>query len=281
MKIAVIGDIHANHTALKACLNWIDTNDIDRLIFLGDYVTDCPYPQKTIDMLRGLPQKYQPLFIRGNREDYIINYRKDPVGWRNNSRTGALLYTYDNLSESALDWLEKMPDALTTEIYGSTFYLCHCPKYYVKRQKMPPPQTLNTMIDNMTTDVLLCAHSHVPVVYKRNGKLIVNSGTLGVAIDGITDAQFALLTYDNGWDAEIISLKYDIEAACAEFEESGLIERSGLWGIAVREMLRTGIEYSVDCADEVQRLLKNYPDKNENDEELWQLAAENIGLKLT
>ncbi|MDE7194759.1 MAG: metallophosphatase family protein, partial [Oscillospiraceae bacterium] len=48
MRLAVLGDIHANHKALEAVLAHIYEGEYDGLIFVGDYVTDCPYPRKTI-----------------------------------------------------------------------------------------------------------------------------------------------------------------------------------------------------------------------------------------
>lgn len=279
MKIAAIGDIHSNHIALEKCLDWVYSHDIDGMVFLGDYVTDCPYPQRTMDILRSIPERYLTWFVRGNREDYIIKYRKDPTGWSYGSRTGALLYTYENLTDEAIDWLETMPMSADIHIDGcDPMRALHCPPYFFPRQKQPPAELLQKTVSEMTTSVLLCAHSHVPLVYKQDGRLIVNSGSLGVP-NGPTGAHFALLEYNGGWNAEIIHLDYDIETACAEFEESGLLERSHIWGIGTREMLRTGIEYAVNTVDEVTRLLKNDPELTET-EELWCKAARNVGLDI-
>ena len=279
MRIAAIGDIHSNHIALERCLEWIYSHDIDGIVFLGDYITDCPYPQITIELLRNIPQKYMTWFVRGNRDDYIVNCRKDPVGWNYNSRTGALLYTYESLDDEALDWLESLP--LSTDIHIDKYdpmIAVHYPPYFVPRQKLPSEELLQKTISEMTSPVLLCAHSHVPLVYKANGKLIVNSGSLGVP-NGATGAYFALLEYIGEWNAEIIHLDYDINIICTEFKTSGLLEKSHVWGIGTMEMLRTGIEYSINTVDEVTRLLESNPELAET-EELWHTAARNVGLQI-
>lgn len=282
MKIAVIGDIHSNHTALEKCLSWIYENEVDGIVFLGDYVTDCPYPMKTIDILKNISKTYKTWFIRGNRENYIIDYHRNREGWSYGSKTGSLLYTYESLTLEAVQWLMEMPEEIRISVEGcGTITACHCPPYYQYRQKEPSDEKIRETAENMDTDVLLCAHSHIPLVKNCGEKLIVNSGSVGVAIDGITDAQFTVLEFTDKWSAKIISLEYDIEAAAAEFTESGIIEKGRVWSIGVREMLKTGVEYTVDCIDEIRNMLAINPDKTEFDEELWELAAKKTGLDIS
>lgn len=38
MNIAVLSDIHGNHIALEACMEYLEKQDIDAYCFLGDYV---------------------------------------------------------------------------------------------------------------------------------------------------------------------------------------------------------------------------------------------------
>ena len=45
MLIAAFGDIHSNHFALEACLDVVERMGIDGIVFLGDYVSDCPCPE--------------------------------------------------------------------------------------------------------------------------------------------------------------------------------------------------------------------------------------------
>jgi predicted phosphodiesterase len=52
MKIAIIADIHSNYAALEACLESVRHEKADGIVFLGDYVSDCPYPQKTLASVR-------------------------------------------------------------------------------------------------------------------------------------------------------------------------------------------------------------------------------------
>ena len=72
MKIAVLSDIHGNHIALKKCMEEIQKRGIKNIVFLGDYIGELAYPQKTMKLLYEIAQKYECTFLRGNKEDYWL-----------------------------------------------------------------------------------------------------------------------------------------------------------------------------------------------------------------
>lgn len=83
MKIAVLSDIHSNYPAFAACVDYALEKEINNFLFLGDYVSDCAYPQKTMNLLYELKKKYCCWFIRGNREEYLLNHRDfGNDGWK-------------------------------------------------------------------------------------------------------------------------------------------------------------------------------------------------------
>ena len=78
MKIAVISDIHGNYKAYEGCMEYLDRHPVDSIFFLGDYITDGPYPQKLLTMFYDTLEKRNCYFVRGNREEYILdNEKKD------------------------------------------------------------------------------------------------------------------------------------------------------------------------------------------------------------
>ena len=54
MEIAVFSDIHGNYVAFQRCLDYVLARNINTFIFLGDYLGEFPYPQKTMEMLYNL-----------------------------------------------------------------------------------------------------------------------------------------------------------------------------------------------------------------------------------
>ncbi len=57
-KIAVLSDIHGNYIAFQKCLEYALVMGIRTFIFLGDYLGEFPYPQKTMEILYSLKEKY-------------------------------------------------------------------------------------------------------------------------------------------------------------------------------------------------------------------------------
>ena len=79
MEIAVFSDIHGNYEAFKQCVDLVLGRGIRTFIFLGDYLGEFPYPQKTMGLLYALKEAYTCFFVKGNKEDYWID-RKYKIG---------------------------------------------------------------------------------------------------------------------------------------------------------------------------------------------------------
>ena len=279
MKIAALGDIHSNHFALEACLEYIYKSDFDGIAFLGDYVTDCPYPQKTIQTIKSIPNKYMTWFVRGNREDCLIDYSKHSQGWTYGSKFGSLLYSYENLSSEDITCFEKMPLFININIAGcKPFTICHGSLEDNRIAILPNTEEIKDAIDNMTTNLLICAHSHTPFIYTKNNKCIVNGGAVGISVNNQTDAQFIVVEYENNdWMYSQVNVKYDIESAVDEFYESGFIDKANVWAKAILNTLKTGRDYAVECLD----LVDKYSAKSEFDiasEILWKKADKELFL---
>ena len=91
MQVAVLSDIHSNYRALEAVLAECEKRQIKDYLFLGDYVTDCAYPRKTMELLRETERRWNCKFIRGNREEYLLRHRvSGENGWQKGSANGAL-----------------------------------------------------------------------------------------------------------------------------------------------------------------------------------------------
>ena len=107
--------------------------------------------------------------------------------------------------------------------------------------------------------------------------MLVNPGALGMPVNEQTRAQYAFLTYDGDWHPEIVSADYDVERTAAEFAESGLLEKSGVWGRGLIGTIRTGVNYTVLAV----RLVEKYSQETGlpvTDESLWERAARELGI---
>ena len=58
MNVAILSDIHSNSHALEACLQYALNQGVNAFLFLGDYVGEMAYPQKTMHRLYELQKQY-------------------------------------------------------------------------------------------------------------------------------------------------------------------------------------------------------------------------------
>lgn len=244
MNIAVLSDIHGNYVALQECINYTINNKIDTFIFLGDYVGELAYPQKTMEILYSLSEKYKCYFVKGNKEDYWSNYKKKgEIGWiENDSTTGSLYYTYHNLSQKDLVFFESLPIKMELEFEGlKPITICHGSPQKVNEKLLPENENTFSIMERNENNYILCGHTHIQGTIVYNGKVVLNAGAVGVSLHGNGKAQFMILhgTSEN-WDYEFVSLTYDIEKVIEDLHTSGLYEKSPYWCKVSENLLRTG-----------------------------------------
>lgn len=179
MEVAVLSDIHGNYVALERCIKYALNRNIDKFIFLGDYVGELAYPQKTLDLLHKLDKDYECTFIRGNKENYWINYRANgECGWsEKSSTTGSLLYTYSNLSTKDIDFFNKMPITARYNLNGyPELTICHGSPNKVSEKMIPDNENTLEILSNNPNSYILCGHTHVQGKIVHNEKLVINPG---------------------------------------------------------------------------------------------------------
>ncbi len=241
--IAVLSDIHSNYTALEKCVEYILNRNINTFVFLGDYVGDLAYPQKTMDIIYSLSESYECYFIRGNKEEYWLNYRKNEVGWNEiDSTTGALYYTYENLTDRDLDFFENLEYKKELSFEGAVpFAICHGSPNNVNEKLLPNNERTYSIMDNEKASYILCGHTHVQGVIEHNGKKVLNAGAVGVPLNSNGMAGFVILkNMVNFWEYEFVSLEYDTEKVISDLDESGLSIKAPFWSKVSKHLLRVG-----------------------------------------
>lgn len=231
MRIAVLADIHGNHIALERCLNYIEEQGIDTYIFLGDYIGELPYPQKTMKLLYHLRQTKQCYFISGNKEDYWINYRnRGEKGWQDyHSVTGALLYSYRNLTDKDINFFMTLKKFDTLELDGMPpLEIIHIPPY--KQYDAEDIHRVSVKKENIGENIVLCGHRHIQGEIDYEGRAYVNPGSVGVSLYSDGQTQFAILDYvEERWKVDYISLIYDTDRVIQEIYEEKLDKHAPCW----------------------------------------------------
>lgn len=244
MDIAVLSDIHGNYVALERCLDYAIERGICTFFFLGDYIGDLAYPERTMERLYDLSKEYQCYFIKGNKEEYWINYRADgETGWKDkNSASGALLYAYNSLTNRDLEFFEQLKPTQEINIDKMpTIIICHGSPYKVNEKLLPNDVRTINIINNVNSSVILSGHTHTQQKIVHKEKYVLNPGSVGIPMLSEGKTQFLILHGNEGkWTEEFISLEYDIDKVIHDMHEANLYEHAPYWSLITEYVLHYG-----------------------------------------
>lgn len=249
-RLALISDIHSNFKAFEAFLAYLEEHPVDGVVCLGDYVTDGPYPLRTLEMLYEMQRRLPCYVIRGNREEYLLDNRDNHEGWKPSSSNGTLYYTLGQMREGDMAFLESLPSEREVCVEGCpVLYICHGTPGRVRGNMYMEEGLREAVMGELPYSCLLGGHSHHQEIFRWEGKegykTYINPGSLGFCIDGQgRRGQFAMLTGDSqGWKAKLLSIPYDVEGYLQAFQESGVDGIGRTLNKAVKKSLVTGVNY--------------------------------------
>lgn len=278
MKLALLGDIHSNYKALERCLKYCEEEEVDGYLFLGDNISDCPYPAKTLALIRAICKRYPYRMIRGNRESYQLEHQEAAENdWSYSSNTGSLLYTYENLTKEDLDLFRGCDISQLVSIEGyPEFMICHGSPSSDRELLHMGSELAKQRLMEQETDLLICAHTHKQGQFDYNGKTLINPGSVGIAMGVAGQAQFAIIHGDyKGWRPEFISLEYDLDQLIKEFNESDLPSKSKTFAKLVQYQLVTGDNILPEVYRLTEEFTKNaygYVPSGNMQDEYWEQA---------
>ena len=285
MRIAVMADIHSNHIALETCFAEAQRRNAEEFVFLGDYLGELAYPQKTLEFLDEIKKQYPCTFIRGNKEDYWINHKNGmhgDWGWEaGRSGSGMLAYVYDRLTPEQIEDFEKLPPSMIMHYQGfPDFVICHGSPWKTNESMREDYEYIDELTKRLETELTICAHFHIQSQYIRNGKQVINPGVVGVPLRSNGQTQFMMLEGISGkWETEFITLQYDRERAIREMDEEKLSEQAPGWYRITKEVLRHGQDTHLSTLMKAQELYEQHTGINDwknIPEEYWNMALEEM-----
>lgn len=266
MKVAVLSDIHSNHIALEACLNYVEKENIDSIILLGDFVSDCPNPQVTLNVIRQLYDRYHVYAIRGNREEYFIKHADGfEDHWVYEVNTGSLLYTYENLKKEDIDWFRSLDNHSIVTIEGTDpIVLMHGSISNSRELLYKEADNTKELLDSIPYRYVLCGHTHRQFAYEYNQKRLINPGSVGVAIGCKKSAHMATMEWrDGAWNVKFHTIPYCYEKLQEEFEKSEMKEKANLWMQCIMKSIEEGVNYAPLCVKRAYDLAKKQTGKSD------------------
>ena len=286
MIIAVLADIHSNYQAFRACLDYAQKQQAEYYLLLGDYISGCAYPERTMDLLYELMDTHPCTLIRGNREEYMLSYRAgNEPEWTYTSGTGNLLYTYEHLRPADFAFFESLPNmAMVSLPDAPKIFLCHgTPEKTRGTLAEDKPETPG-LLAKVDAPVVLCGHTHFAYAYQRWGKTVINPGSAGLNFgeEGKKARMVMLETSGESLSYDLIRLDFDWEQTIRDFRESGLEEKARVWAAMDMHVLRTGDRKTYELPFLAHRLWleDGYEDGpwRTIPEKYWEIAAKQMGV---
>lgn len=225
MRILVIADIHANYRGLKAVIDKFP--DVDEIWCLGDIVEYGPCPSECVDLVH----THCKHVIRGNHDDHFaVQQPSQTVGWSG--------WFPHHTTIETLDYLQKLPSLLSTEVEKRSYCLVHgSPKHHTSGRLHPYADEGDNLeaIQGTSEDRILSGHTHMAMKFEVKGKLVVNPGTIGQPRDGDYRAQ-CMLIEERGFRFERV--EYCLHALKKDYLQSGMDQQQAkIWF----DYTRTGI----------------------------------------
>ena len=235
MRIALIGDVHANLPALEAVLNDARQRGAEEIWNTGDFVGYNAFPDQVVQRIR----TEVTATVIGNYDLKVLRFPSKSEKWRKKKwpeKWFAFKWTYEQLSLESREYLAALPEQRRLRTEGRDILLVHGSPVSLDEHLYvdTPEERLMELAELAEADLVVCGHSHQGFARETVGSIFVNAGSVGRPDDGDPRAAYAMLEIDG---SSIVvhhnRVAYDIEAAVAEMRQHGLPS-------AFEEMIRQG-----------------------------------------
>lgn len=195
MKLALLGDIHANDYALQAVLDAASTLGIEKILITGDMVGYYYAPLRVLELL----STWDKHIVRGNHEDMLNTARSDPAFLAQvDVRYGfGLRAVLEQLNGQQIDELCGLPHPMELVINDCKILLCHGAPWNINQYIYPDAQ--QSQLERCATeqvDLVVLGHTHYPMVQSVGKLQIVNPGSVGQPRNRQQGAHWAIFDTD-------------------------------------------------------------------------------------
>ncbi|MGL5821966.1 MAG: metallophosphoesterase family protein [Sarcina sp.] len=208
MRLAIISDIHGNLYSLLRVLEDIDSQDVDTIICLGDLVGYGPHPNEVIAMIR----KKHIISLKGNYDASVVDNAFTYIR-STNINDFSLPWTVEELRASNIYYLDNLPNELTMTICGKKIRFVHGSPRKINEYMYENNEELESILNNIDEDILVCAHTHIPYFKQIGEKYILNDGSVGKPKNGAPHATYMILDMFNEATpkAQLRTVEYDYQ----------------------------------------------------------------------
>lgn len=210
MKTIVVGDLHGCYVELLEMMKWLNESgtynpDVDKLVFLGDYIDRGENPAGVVKYIRGLQDRNENVIaLMGNHEDMMIDYYDgvDDISWLYNGCRYTLA-SYDGDDSTMYDdieWMRNLP------LYYEDDYFVYVHAGINPRIKKMCDQNKDTLLwvrekfINSTTEYdkrVIFGHTPTLSLTKNNEPVETFCGNIDIDTGCVYDGALTALIIDN------------------------------------------------------------------------------------
>jgi len=216
-KVAVIADIHSNIIALQEVIRHVKNSDL--ILCAGDLIGYNPWPNECIRLI----QQNRVQSVIGNHDAAIVAGSNDIM---NPQAKFALQYTHQIISDENVEYLSSFSKKLTIQVEDVKLCIYHgSPLFPLKQYVYPwaPQGFLRMLVDMAESDILILGHTHIPMVFNFDDKLLINPGSVGQPRDKNPQASYMILQIEGERiNVEQHRVDYNIDVVMSKIIEVGL-----------------------------------------------------------
>ena len=183
MRIAVMGDLHANLPALHAVIDDAARIGADALYCVGDVVGRGPHPNEVVGELRRL----EIPTVQGNWDEAIgMDREQTGATWATPEAeaegNAAMRWAAERLTEENKAWLRQLPVTLRLTLAGRSVFLFHGSPLKANEYLWAsrPSRVFARIASDAAEDVFCFGHTH-------------EAGSVGCGTDGDARARYAVV----------------------------------------------------------------------------------------
>jgi putative phosphoesterase len=222
MKAAFISDIHGNAWALETVLADIHNKRVDQIYVLGDICYRGPEPKRSLELIRSLETEV----IKGNADEWVVRgvhkgeVPDQALEMMNRERD----WTVSRLDRADLDYLDKLPLEMNLIMDGISIHVFHATPESLFENVFPGVDDdllKSKLMSSKDAQIYMYGHIHKPYVKYINGKIIMNTGSVGLPFDGLAMASYAVVEIvDGNITTSIERVSYNIEMVAEQYRKA-------------------------------------------------------------
>jgi predicted phosphodiesterase len=196
MRIAVMGDVHANLPALRAVIDDVARIGVDALYCVGDVVGRGPHPNQVVDELRRL----EIPTVQGNWDEAAsMDRAQSGAVWPTSESEAAgresLSWSAQQLTDDNKAWLRALPTSMRVDLGARTMLLFHGSPLketeYLWADR--PSRVFGRIVSDEGDDLFAFGHTHEAWHRAVAQGHFVAVGSVGCGTEGDSRARYAVI----------------------------------------------------------------------------------------